>query len=69
MWLARRFTRSALSEIGRYFGGRSHSTVIAAERRVENWVARRERVAMPQGAFEIDDAIRRVERALWQASA
>ena len=34
MWLARKYTRSALTEIGRYFGRRSHSTVISAQRRV-----------------------------------
>jgi chromosomal replication initiator protein len=30
MWLARKHTRAALSEIGLYFGHRSHSTVVSA---------------------------------------
>ena len=34
MFLARNLTRCAYSEIGAYFGGRNHSTVIAAERRI-----------------------------------
>ncbi|XZE52342.1 DnaA ATPase domain-containing protein [Planctomycetaceae bacterium SH139] len=39
MYLARQYTRAAFSEIGEYFGNRSHSTVIAATKRVEDWIA------------------------------
>lgn len=38
MYLARRHTRSAYSEIGKHFGGRNHATVIAAERKVASWL-------------------------------
>ncbi|MEZ6108705.1 MAG: helix-turn-helix domain-containing protein [Pirellulaceae bacterium] len=38
MWLARRMTRAALSEIGDYFGGRRHSTVATAQRTVDGWL-------------------------------
>ena len=37
MWLARKYTRSALSEIGQHFGRRSHATVISAQKRVDSW--------------------------------
>ena len=39
MWLARKHTRAALSEIGEFFGRRSHSTVISAQKRVDQWMA------------------------------
>ena len=39
MWLARKHTRAALSEIGSYFGRRSHSTVISAQKKIESWMA------------------------------
>ncbi len=39
MWLARKHTRAALSEIGYYFGRRSHSTVISAQKRIDGWMA------------------------------
>ena len=39
MWLARKHTRAALSEIGHYFGRRSHSTVISAQKRIDGWMA------------------------------
>ena len=38
MYLARKHTQAAYTEIGKYFG-RNHSTVIAAEKRVESWIA------------------------------
>lgn len=38
MFLARKLTQSAYSEIGQFFGGRNHSTVISAERQVQEWL-------------------------------
>jgi chromosomal replication initiator protein len=38
MYLARRFTRYSLEEIGGYFGGRDHTTVMYAVRTVGNAV-------------------------------
>ena len=34
MWLARRYTRYSLEEIGSYFGGRDHTTVMHAVKAV-----------------------------------
>lgn len=36
MWLARKHTRYSLEEIGGYFGGRDHTTVLHAEKKIEN---------------------------------
>ncbi len=38
IFLARRLTPAAYTEIGRYFGGRNHSTIIAAEKKVRAWL-------------------------------
>lgn len=38
MYLARLHTQAAYQEIGRHFGNRNHSTVIAAERKVTGWI-------------------------------
>ncbi len=38
MYLARKHIGAAYSEIGRYFGGRNHSTVISAEKKVQSWL-------------------------------
>ncbi|MCE9554712.1 MAG: hypothetical protein K8T91_15250 [Planctomycetes bacterium] len=63
MWLARKHTRSALSEIGSYFGRRSHTTVLAAHKRVEDLMARRG-LDMQQAGQNIEATIRRVEQRL-----
>lgn len=38
MWLCRKYTQAGWREIGEYFGGRRHSTVISAHQRIESQV-------------------------------
>ena len=64
MWLARKHTRAALSEIGEFFGRRSHSTVISAQKRVNGWMATGEPLQLADSNWPVDEAIRRVERQL-----
>ena len=53
-----------LSEIGQYFGRRSHSTVISAEKKVNSWRASGAEVQLAHGTCGVDDAIRRLELRL-----
>jgi len=64
MWLARKHTRAALSEIGQYFGRRSHSTVISAQRRVDGWMASGVPLKLTHSVWHVDEAIRLVEKRL-----
>ena len=64
MWLARRHTRAALSEIGSFFGGRAHSTVISAEKKVRHWMESQAPLPLATGDCTVDEAIRRVEQKL-----
>jgi chromosomal replication initiator protein len=64
MYLARRHTCAALAEIGAYFGRRSHSTVIAAQKTVEAWIANREPIVLAEAPWDVAEAIRRVEDIL-----
>jgi chromosomal replication initiator protein len=64
MWLARKYTRSALTEIGQFFGRRSHSTVISAQKRVDAWLADGNVLQWADQVFPADDAIRKVEQRL-----
>jgi len=64
MWLARKHTRAALSEIGRHFGRRSHSTVVSAQKTVNGWVAGQSSLEMHGKAWNVEDAIRRIEQRL-----
>jgi chromosomal replication initiator protein len=64
MWLARKHTRAALSEIGHYFGRRSHSTVVSAQKRVDCWMSSGQPLHLAERTWEVDEAIRQVERHL-----
>jgi len=64
MFLARKYTRAALAEIGQYFGRRSHSTVVSAQKRVEGWLAAGLPMELAERVCGIDDAIRQVEKRL-----
>ena len=64
MFLARKHTHAALAEIGRHFGRRSHSTVIAAQKTVAAWLAAGEPIVIADARWDADEAIRRVEELL-----
>ena len=64
MWLARKYTRAAFSEIGEHFGHRSHSTVISANKKVEHWLADDAKIQLGHADCEVRDVIRRVEARL-----
>jgi chromosomal replication initiator protein len=64
MWLARRYTRAPWSEIGEFFGRKSHSTVISAHKRVERLISSEGQIAMNDQACRVEDAIRKLEMKL-----
>ena len=64
MWLARKYTRAPWSEIGQFFGRRSHSTVISAHKRVEQLIRTQAAIGVSDQSCGVEEAIRRVEAAL-----
>ena len=65
MWLARKHTRAALAEIGAYFGGRRHSAVLSAQKKVDGWL--HENVALANGDAPdkpVADLLKSLEREL-----
>jgi chromosomal replication initiator protein len=64
MYLARKHTGTPYSEIGRYFGGRNHSTVIAAEKRVASWIKSEQARGLLPGFESIADILAALERSL-----
>jgi chromosomal replication initiator protein len=65
MWLARKYTRAALSEIGKHFGRKSHTTVISAEDKVSEWlVSGKKNLMLPEGDCRLEDVVKRVESQL-----
>ena len=64
MYLARKHAGAAYSEIGRYFGGRNHSTVIAAEKKVAAWLQDQGRNPLLAGFETAADCLAALESAL-----
>ncbi len=64
MWLARKHTRAALTEIGQYFGRRTHSTVISAQKKIESLMAQGSSVKLGERDWSLEETIRRVEENL-----
>lgn len=65
MWLARKHTGHAFSEIGLHYGGRSHSTVISAQQKVSRWLQGNESIPLSSAAScSAADAIHRIESKL-----
>ena len=64
MYLARKHTGAAYSEIGRFFGGRNHSTVISAEKKVLGWIKDEARNGLLAGFETMNDVLAALERTL-----
>ena len=67
MWLARKYTRAALGEIGEYFGRRSHSTVVSAQKKIERLVSESAEISVADRPCQVEEAIRQVEAKLRSA--
>ena len=64
MYLARKHTRATYLEIGEHFGGRSHSTVVAAEKKVRQWLQGNETLPLANRQVPVCEVLERAEREL-----
>jgi chromosomal replication initiator protein len=64
MYLARKHTAAAYSEIGRYFGGRNHSTAVAAEKKIRQWLQDDTELVLGERRLRVRDIVEMVEREL-----
>jgi chromosomal replication initiator protein len=64
MYLARKHTAAAYSEIGRHFGGRNHSTVVAAEKKIRQWLEDDAELVLGQRHLRVREIVELVEREL-----
>ena len=64
MFLARKHTAAAYSEIGQHFGGRNHSTAVAAEKKVRLWLRDQGELAIGERSLRVRDIVERAEREL-----
>jgi chromosomal replication initiator protein len=64
MFLARKHTSAAYTEVGQFFGNRNHSTVVAAEKKVRQWLGANAELTAGERRLPIRDVIESVEREL-----
>lgn len=63
-FLARRHTSAAYSEIGQHFGGRNHSTIVAAEKKVRRWLDADSELSLGGRRLRARQAVELAEREL-----
>lgn len=64
MFLARKHTAAAYSEIGQYFGGRNHSTAVAAEKKIRLWLESDGELSLGPRRVRVRELVELVEREL-----
>jgi chromosomal replication initiator protein len=64
MYLSRRHTGASYSEIGLHFGGRNHSTAVAAEKKVRCWLQEQGEIVAGSRLWRVSEAVEIVEREL-----
>lgn len=64
MYLARKHTQAAYKEIGEFFGGRNHSTVMAAERKIDSWLRSNDDIAIGSQSWRLSELVERLEQQL-----
>ena len=64
MFLARKLTQAAYSEIGQFFGGRNHSTVMSAEKKVRDWLDTKSMIQVNAQSWPLDELIESLEQQL-----
>jgi chromosomal replication initiator protein len=64
VFLCRKHTAASYGEISKHFGGTSHSTSVAAEKKVRQWLQAGQTIASGGREWPIKDLIERIEREL-----
>ncbi|MHC4879719.1 MAG: chromosomal replication initiator protein DnaA, partial [Planctomycetota bacterium] len=64
MFLARRHTQAAYKEIGEFFGGRNHSTVVAAEKKIDSGLRTETDMVVGGRRWSLCDVVERLEQQI-----
>jgi chromosomal replication initiator protein len=64
MFLARKHTTATYAEIGQYFGGRNHSTVVAAEKKIRQGIQDNGELLLGERPVRVRELVELVEREL-----
>ncbi|MCH8828552.1 MAG: chromosomal replication initiator protein DnaA [Planctomycetes bacterium] len=64
MYLSRKLVRAAYTEIGSHFGGRNHSTVISAEKKVNGWLEEDRSITVAARSWPLHEVIATLKQQL-----
>lgn len=64
IYLSRKHTAASFGEISKYFGGKSHSAAVAAEKKMRQWLQDDERLAAGSREWLVRELIERMEREI-----
>ena len=64
MFLARKHTQAAFGEIGQYFGGRNHSTVVSADKKIKSGLDSQETIRVAAKTWPLGEVISTLEHQL-----
>jgi chromosomal replication initiator protein len=64
MYLARKHTNATYGEVGKHFGGRNHSTVVAGEKKARQWMQDNITLQLGKRIMPVRDIVERIERLL-----
>ena len=64
VFLCRKHTAASYGEISKHFGGKSHSTAVAAEKKVREWLQKGQTIANGGREWPVKDLVERIEREL-----
>lgn len=64
MYLSRKHTQAAYREIGQHFGGRNHSTVVSAEKKIRGWIESNSEVQVAAKTWSVCELLESLEQHL-----
>ncbi|HYT90754.1 MAG TPA: chromosomal replication initiator protein DnaA [Gemmataceae bacterium] len=64
VYLARKHTSATYTEVGLYFGGRNHSTAVAAEKKVRQWLEDDATLTLGERQVRVRELVERIEHEL-----
>ncbi|MCS7272380.1 MAG: chromosome replication initiation protein, partial [Gemmataceae bacterium] len=64
VYLCRKHTAATYGEIARHFGAKTHSTAVAAEKKVRQWLEQSACLTIGSQVWNVRDLIERIERQL-----
>ena len=64
MFLARKHTAATYGEVAKHFGVKTHSTAVAAEKKVRAWLSKNDKLRLGDREWAVKDLVDRIEREL-----